>query len=258
MTITSIRPEAIREPEAGRRQVERDGLAGDEVVVGERGELGRGSREIGPGPLDPVSHGRHATATAYVAGVDLDAYVHAHVHEWRRLEELTRRRRLTGPESDELVERYQQVATHLSVVRTSAPDASLVAYLSSLLGRARTRSVGTRTHRGARRPASSPSSSRPRSTGCATGGWARWPPTSWSPAVMIWWLLGNPGVEQTLISPEQVDQLVNEDFENYYSENAASHFAPRSGSTTPGCRALCLALGILGLPVDLPAVPERR
>ena len=35
--------------------------------------------------------------------VDLDAYVHAHAHEWQRLEELTRRRRLSGDESDELV-----------------------------------------------------------------------------------------------------------------------------------------------------------
>ena len=29
--------------------------------------------------------------------MDLDAYVAAHVAEWRRLEELSRRRRLTGP-----------------------------------------------------------------------------------------------------------------------------------------------------------------
>src|SRR6478735_12170774 len=77
--------------------------------------------------------------------MDLDAYVAAHLAEWRRLEELTRRRRLSGPESDELVERYQQVATHLSVVRTSAPDASIVAYLSILLSRARNRATGTRT-----------------------------------------------------------------------------------------------------------------
>ena len=41
-----------------------------------------------------------------------------------RLEELVRAAGgSTGAESDELVERYQQVATHLSVVRTSAPDA---------------------------------------------------------------------------------------------------------------------------------------
>ena len=73
--------------------------------------------------------------------MDLDAYVLAHAHEWQRLEELTRRRRLSGAESDEFVERYQQVATHLSVVRTSAPDASLIAHLSSLLSRARNRGV---------------------------------------------------------------------------------------------------------------------
>src|SRR6478735_12768854 len=77
--------------------------------------------------------------------MDLDAYVAAHAVEWRRLEELARRRRLSGPESDELVERYQQVATHLSVFRTSAPDATLVAYLSTLLARARNRAIGART-----------------------------------------------------------------------------------------------------------------
>src|SRR3954467_7662315 len=77
--------------------------------------------------------------------MDLDAYVAAHAPEWERLEQLPRSRRLSGAEADELVERYQQVATHLSVVRTSAPDASLIAHLSSLLSRARNRAVGTRT-----------------------------------------------------------------------------------------------------------------
>ena len=56
--------------------------------------------------------------------VDLDAYVLAHHAEWERLEALTRKRRLDGRESDELVERYQRVATHLSVIRTAAPDAT--------------------------------------------------------------------------------------------------------------------------------------
>ena len=65
--------------------------------------------------------------------MDLDAYVLAHAGEWRRLEQLTARGRLSGAEGDELVERYQQVATHLSVVRTAAPDAAVIAYLSSCL-----------------------------------------------------------------------------------------------------------------------------
>jgi uncharacterized membrane protein SpoIIM required for sporulation len=181
--------------------------------------------------------------------VDLDAYVHAHADEWRRLEELTRRRRLTGDESDEFVERYQQVATHLSVVRTSAPDASLVSYLSSILAKARTRSSGVRT-----------TSWR----GVATFFTERFPAALYRlrywwlgtlaasvlvTGVMIWWLLGHPDVEQSLLTPAEVDQLVNNDFENYYSENAASHFALQVWVNNAWVSALCLALGILGAPV---------
>ena len=77
--------------------------------------------------------------------MDLDAFVAEHAAEWRRLEELTSRRRLSGAEADELVDCYQQVATHLSVVRSAASDASVVAYLSGILSRARTRSAGTST-----------------------------------------------------------------------------------------------------------------
>ncbi|UUZ57833.1 hypothetical protein [Nocardioides sp. B-3] len=76
--------------------------------------------------------------------MDLDAYVLAQRSQWVRLEELTSQRRLDGAETDELVDLYQRVATHLSVVRTSAPDAALIAYLSSIPARARLRTVGTR------------------------------------------------------------------------------------------------------------------
>src|SRR3954468_19831056 len=83
-------------------------------------------------------------AATYTDAVDLDAYVLAHAYEWQRLEQLVHKGRLSGSESDELVDLYQQVATHLSVVRTSAPDPSLVAHLSSLLTKARNKAVGTR------------------------------------------------------------------------------------------------------------------
>jgi len=181
--------------------------------------------------------------------VDLDAYVLAHGHEWARLEQLVRTRRLSGAESDELVERYAQVATHLSVVRTSAPDPSLVAHLSSLLARARTKASGTRvgTWRGVavffgqRFPAAL-YRLRWWWLGClavnvvVTG-------------LMMWWLLDHPIVEQSLLSPDEVDQLVNNDFESYYSEYAASHFAARVWVNNAWVAALCIALGILGLPV---------
>ena len=181
--------------------------------------------------------------------MDLDAYVAAHVDGWRRLEELARKRRLSGAESDELVERYQQVATHLSVVRTSAPDATGVAYLSSLLSRARSRASGTRTSTwgGVRRfflerfPAAL----------YRLRWW--WLGTLAAnvalTAVMMWWLLDHPAVEQTLLSPEEVRQLVDHDFEDYYSEYAASHFAAQVWVNNAWVAALCLALGVLGLPV---------
>ena len=112
--------------------------------------------------------------------MDLDAYVLAHTHEWQRLEELLGRRRLHGAESDELVDRYQQVATHLSVVRTAAPDPSLVAHLSSLLARARNKAVGTRvsTWRGVASllHRAVPGRALPAAVVVAR---AAWPPTSW-------------------------------------------------------------------------------
>ena len=181
--------------------------------------------------------------------MDLDAYVQAHVHEWQRLEALLQRHRLSGGESDELVDRYQQVATHLSVVRTSAPDAALVAHLSSLLARARNRAVGTRV-----------STWR----GVASFFVDRFPAALYRlrwwwlgtlaanvvvTAVMMLWLLDHPAVEQTLLSPGDIDQLVNQDFEGYYSEYAASHFAAQVWVNNAWVTALCLALGILGAPV---------
>ena len=54
--------------------------------------------------------------------MDVDAYISAHRAEWDRLDRLVRTRRLSGSESDELVDLYQRVATHLSVVQTRAPD----------------------------------------------------------------------------------------------------------------------------------------
>lgn len=181
--------------------------------------------------------------------MDLDAYVQAHHPEWRRLEELTRRRSLTGAEADELVDRYQTVATQLSVVRTQAPDGQVIAYLSALLARARNRAVGTRTTVWA---------------GVRHFLLARFPAALYRlrwwwlgtmaanvvvAGVLIVWLLQHPAVEQSLLTPEQVDQLVNHDIEGYYSEFAASHFALSVWVNNAWVSALCLAFGIFGLPV---------
>lgn len=190
--------------------------------------------------------GRHGP---YCEPVDLDAYVAAHQPEWERLDQLTRRRRLVGQESDELVDRYQQVATHLSVVRTSAPDPALVAYLSSLLARARTRSVGTRVTTW-RRVAEFFGAQFPAALYRLRWWWlGTLAANAVVVAVMIGWLLQHPDAEQSLMSPQEVDQLVNNDFENYYSQYAASHFALQVWINNAWVAALCLALGVLGAPV---------
>jgi uncharacterized membrane protein SpoIIM required for sporulation len=184
-----------------------------------------------------------------VPRIDLDAYVVAHSHEWVRLDQLVRMRSLDGPQSDELVDRYQQVATHLSVIRTSAPDAEVVAYLSSLLGRARIAMLGARvlSWRAAGRffteqfPAAL-YRMRWWWLGCMAGNVI-------VVAVLMWWLIDHPEVEQTLLSAGEVDDLVNNDFESYYSENAAGAFATRVWVNNAWVSALCIALGILGLPV---------
>lgn len=184
-----------------------------------------------------------------VIPVDLDAYVATHSAQWRRLEALTKRRRLSGAEADELVDCYQQVATHLSVVRTSAPDPALVAYLSGLLARARTRSAGTRSMTWSA-PVTFFAVTFPAALYRTRRWWVTTMLTSLgATAVMTWWLLRHPQVESSLMTPRQVHRLVTVEFERYYSENAASHFAAQVWTNNAFVAALCLAFGVLGVPV---------
>jgi len=181
--------------------------------------------------------------------VDLDAFVAAHRGDWDRLEELCKRRHLTGAEADEILDRYQRVATHLSLVRSTTPDPSLVAYLSMLLARARSRSAGTRVM------AWSDVGRFFGQTFPAALYRMRW----WWISVLVadvllalvmgWWLLEHPSIESSLASPEQIRQLVENDFENYYSEYAASSFALRVWTNNFWLSALCIASGVFGLPV---------
>jgi uncharacterized membrane protein SpoIIM required for sporulation len=181
--------------------------------------------------------------------VDLDAYVLAHHAEWSRLEELTRQRRLTGSESDELVERYQRVATHLSVIRTAAPDATVITYLSLVLSRARNRAGGART--GTWHGVVTFVTERFPAALYRLRWW--WITTAAAGVVvtfvMMWWLLAHPDLEQSLLSPRDIDRLVNHDVAGYYSQYAASHFAAQVWTNNVWVAGLCLALGALGLPV---------
>ena len=182
--------------------------------------------------------------------MDLDSYLLRHGAQWDRLAELTQRRgRLASAEADEIVDLYQRVATHLSVVRSTASDPVLEARLSALVASARAivtgvsvplwRTVGRFFAAGF--PA-------------AVYRARRW----WIPVAVIniavaaliaWRVINTPGLADSLLDDESVKQLVNHDFANYYSENPAADFALRIWLNNAEVTAVCLVMGIAIVPV---------
>ncbi|MFC4556030.1 stage II sporulation protein M [Georgenia faecalis] len=178
--------------------------------------------------------------------MDVDAFAAVHGPQWDRLRALTERSRLTGPEVDELVGLYQASATHLSAVRTSAPDPALVARLSTLLAAARGRIAGAHELRLADVTAFF-TLSLP-----AAFYRLRW----WTLAVTVafvavaavsgWWVATNPAAMATLGSPEELEQYADESFAAYYSNYPAGDFAGQVWTNNAWIAAQCIGLGITG------------
>lgn len=182
--------------------------------------------------------------------MDVDAYVAAHQGEWARLDELVRRRRsLSGPEVDELVELYQRAATHLSAVQAAGHDPVLVAKMSTRLGRARSAVTGAHasTWHDVGRLALV---SFPAAAYRARWWWLGSAAGSLAVAFAVgWWIARSPAVQASLLPPGDVKQLVNHDFQNYYSQYAATSFAARVWTNNVWVAAESLIFGILlGLP----------
>ena len=183
--------------------------------------------------------------------IDLDVFVTAHRREWDRLDELTRHSRsLSGAEVDELVDLYQRTATHLSAVRTSAPDPVLVARLSGLVTRAR----GVVTAPGV--PAYREIATFFLRHFPAAVYRARW---WWVGAgagfvivavALAAWVAHNPDVQGSIATPEEVRQLVDQDFASYYSSHPAGAFAAQVWTNNAWLSALAIASGVLlGIPI---------
>lgn len=181
--------------------------------------------------------------------VDVDAFIAAHQGTWVRLEALSKKRVRSADEADELVDLYQEVATHLSMVRSQAPDASVIAYLSELLSKARLRATGTRVTPW-KLAVDFVTRRLPGALYLSRRWWLTTMLVSYALTFLVaWWLTANPQIEQTLISPRQIDQLVNHDFADYYKQAAASHFAAKVWTNNVWVSVLCLALGLFGIPV---------
>lgn len=181
--------------------------------------------------------------------MDLDAFIASHMGQWRRLEDLVGRRRLSGAEADELLDLYQRVSTHLSVVRSASPDPSLVSYLSALLARARHTATGTR-------PTTWRTFTRfftetfPAALYRTRAWWIATTVLSVLAALAVGaWSVRNPEVFAQQMTPAEIDAYVGTDFENYYSEFPGAEFAAQVWTNNAWIAAQCIALGVLGLPV---------
>ncbi|GGA65139.1 membrane protein [Pseudoclavibacter endophyticus] len=179
--------------------------------------------------------------------MDLDAFTTAKRGEWDRLRDLARRGGLSGAEADELIARYQSGATDLSALRTMYGETPEADYLSVGLSRARLRFTGAAAnivdvlvrYFTLQLPAALYR--------------VRW----WTLAAAVFtilagmltavWVLSNPTVLAYLGSESQLDQYVNEDFVNYYSEYSETAFAARVFTNNAWIAAQCIAFGITGL-----------
>ena len=177
--------------------------------------------------------------------MDLEAFIAAHHLQWNRLEALIKRRTLTGAEADELVRLYQVVATHLSTLRSVAPDPVLITRLSDTLARARTRIAGA--HEPAWRDVvrfltvSLPAALYR----------IRW----WTIGVMVVfavvavaegiWVATSPDALAAMGTPSERENYVNKAFAEYYTPTGG--FAATVWTNNAWISAQAIAFGITGI-----------
>jgi uncharacterized membrane protein SpoIIM required for sporulation len=185
--------------------------------------------------------------------VDVDAFVLTHRSTWDRLDQLVKRRRsLSGSEIDELVELYQRVSTHLSMLRSASSDSLLIGRLSSLIARARAAVTG------AHAPLSSAFTrfwtvSFPV---VAYRSWRWWLATALTFFVVVLvigiWVAGSPEVQSAIGTPRDIDELVNHDVASYYSNHPALSFALQVWVNNSWVAAKCIGFSVvLGLPIPI-------
>ena len=179
--------------------------------------------------------------------MDLDALAAARHDDWQRLDVLARQRRLAGPETDELIERYQAGASDLSLVKSTAGSTALGDRLSISLARARLKFTGAPEN---------PLRQLSRFAGVSLPAALyrlRWLTLAVAVATFViaglyaWWISGDPRAIAALGSEGELEQLAEEGFVAYYSENPAASFAGMVWTNNAWIAAQCVAFGVLGV-----------
>jgi uncharacterized membrane protein SpoIIM required for sporulation len=179
--------------------------------------------------------------------MDIDAYPAAHGHDWAELDRLARRRRLSGPEADELVRLYQSGAGQLSALKTATGDSVPADRLSMSLSRARLRFTGAGRDLFAQLPAFFVAQLP------AALYRVRWLSlvltivTVVVAAVFAIWAANTPALLASFGSEEFRRQFAEQDFVQYYSESASTSFTGQVWTNNAYIAAQCVAFGITGV-----------
>lgn len=178
--------------------------------------------------------------------MDVDAFVAVHRAEWDRLDALSRRRRLSAVEVDELVDLYQRAATHLSVLRSASADVALMGRLSRTVATARSAVAGGHE----------PLLQEVARVVLVSFPAALWRSRWWTAASAVFtvavalaagiWVASSPDAQAAIGSPLEIRQLVETDFERYYSTDPAASFAAGVWTNNALVAAQCIAFGISG------------
>ncbi|NRD08210.1 stage II sporulation protein M [Rathayibacter agropyri] len=179
--------------------------------------------------------------------MDIDALSTARTPQWTRLDELSRQRRLSGSEADELVERYQAASADLAAISSTAGSTAVGTRLAVSLSRARGRLTGTREE---------PLAALSRFVVLALPAALyrlRWLTlavalgTALVATLYAVWILGDPRLLAALGDDEQLRRFAQDDFVDYYSENPAASFAGQVWTNNAWIAAQCVAFGIVGV-----------
>ncbi|WIK64331.1 stage II sporulation protein M [Gleimia hominis] len=181
--------------------------------------------------------------------MDLDAFVLKNRELWEELEHLSKLSKLDSVQAQRLVDLYKTTSTHLSFVRTRTPDPMLVSYLSAILGKARRRAGQTKVF-------------HPRSIGqffTRTFPSVLYQLRYWWITTMVvsvlfaftagFWLTHHPEVVEQVLGNEQVKEMANHQFEDYYSTYQASEFAAQVWTNNAWVSVQAIALGVTGVMV---------
>nr|WP_205207919.1 stage II sporulation protein M [Arthrobacter sp. 147(2020)] len=160
---------------------------------------------------------------------------------------MVRRRKLSGAEADELLVLYQRTSTHLSMIRSIAPESALSGALSMRLSRARTRFTGARSNfmedvAGFFVVSLPAAFYRVRWLTVVVG--VLFIAVAWMYGA---WVAGTPGVIAAMGGDEVAEQYVQEDFVNYYSENPAASFAGLVWTNNAWIALQAVAFGVTGV-----------